>query len=206
MNCQGLCDAHSTANTKYLRTGRVTCKTAGQEKLKILPLQERDLRLMHMFRSIWNGIILFLACQSFEAQGAELGSPKFSLRSLSSCSKPMLIPTSFLNSNSDENINFNRWQATTGLYHPLTARLRGGKPAKDFFKGSKESDTQEEDEVASATKQVDRIPIKWVIAGTVGGLCLLSGQIAHILILGYGFCYPAFCRFHLTVSHWFEIH
>ena len=75
------------------------------------------------------------------------------------------------------------------------SRLRGGMPLGNYFRSSRGAAPKAEEKESRPLKQnSEQIPIKWVVAGTVGGLCLLSSQIAHILVLGYGVCFPAYCR------------
>jgi hypothetical protein len=90
--------------------------------------------------------------------------------------------------------------ATRAFEPPIDSiiRLRGGMALNDYFtsaksaKSSKEQDAELKPEESKTA--IDNVPIKWVVAGTVGGLCLLSNQIAHALVLGYGVTFPAYCR------------
>ena len=76
----------------------------------------------------------------------------------------------------------------------LQTRLRGGMALSSFFQSSKISKDEGSEPQDEIKKSVDDVPIKWVVAGTVGGLCLLSSQIANALVLAYGVSYPAYCR------------
>jgi hypothetical protein len=141
-------------------------------------------------------ILVSIACQTERIYARELTSTRLRAYLHSSAPRDGSFRSFYLRSQVDgSRTQMPAISADQGCLSHLPTRLRGGMPIADFFQKSKVAEKDDaEEQTDDVKKSVDQIPIKWVVSGIIGGLCLLSPQISHVLVLGYGFCYPAYCR------------
>ena len=138
------------------------------------------------------GVVVFVVCYVVKNEAIESNS----IRLLSLSSRIGGIRQCNTELRAGSGIDLIAWTRAPQNHLGTISRLRGGMALSDYFPSAKSSKEHDDDAPSDDfKKQIENVPIKWVVAGTVGGLCLLSSQIAHVLVLGYGVSYPAYCRF-----------